>query len=153
MATHLSLSSSLSFLCFPGFGGALGYLLGAIDWMHLELGRLLGTEFQVMFFFSGLVFTLCFLIHLCSIPEAPLRDAAEDPPSCQVPQGSSLSADAIHEYGSIEKVKPDGDDTELVKGGTNKKASEQVEIRNLFLFLGKCSSCSLWKLILFTGLM
>lgn len=106
-----------------------------------------------MFFFSGLVLTLCFLVHLCSIPEAPLRDAAEDPPSHQVPQGSSLSADAVHEYGSIEKVKPDGDDTELVKGGTNKKASEQVEIRNLFLFLGKCSSRSLWKLVLFAGLM
>ncbi|XP_058163624.1 membrane-associated transporter protein isoform X4 [Dasypus novemcinctus] len=31
---------------FTGFGGALGYLLGAIDWTHLELGRVLGTEFQ-----------------------------------------------------------------------------------------------------------
>ncbi|XP_059772171.1 membrane-associated transporter protein isoform X1 [Balaenoptera ricei] len=31
---------------FTGLGGALGYLLGAIDWAHLELGRLLGTEFQ-----------------------------------------------------------------------------------------------------------
>lgn len=112
--------------------------------MHLELGRLLGTEFQVMFFFSGLVLTLCFLVHLCSIPEAPLRDTAEDPPSCQIPQGPSLSADAIHEYGSIEK--PDGADTELVKGGANKKASEQVEMCNLFLFLflqwGKYSSWS-----------
>ena len=60
--------------CFPGFGGALGYLLGAIDWAHLEIGRVLGSEFQVMFFFSALVLTLCFIIHLCSIPEAPLRD-------------------------------------------------------------------------------
>lgn len=103
--------------------------------MHLELGRLLGTEFQVMFFFSGLVLTLCFLVHLCSIPEAPLRDAAEDSPSCQVPQTPSLSADAIHEYGSIEKVNPDDADTELAKEGTNKKASEQVQMCNLFLFL------------------
>ncbi|XP_010852131.1 PREDICTED: membrane-associated transporter protein isoform X2 [Bison bison bison] len=31
---------------FTGLGGALGYLLGAIDWAHLEMGRLLGTEFQ-----------------------------------------------------------------------------------------------------------
>ncbi|XP_075833918.1 membrane-associated transporter protein [Microtus pennsylvanicus] len=112
---------------FTGFGGALGYLLGAIDWMHLELGRLLGTEFQVMFFFSGLVLTLCFLVHLCSIPEAPLRDAAEDPPTYQVPQSPSLSADAIHEYGSIEKVNPDDADTELLKEGTNKKAFEQSQ--------------------------
>ncbi|XP_019669601.1 membrane-associated transporter protein isoform X1 [Felis catus] len=31
---------------FTGFGGTLGYLLGAIDWAHLEIGRVLGTEFQ-----------------------------------------------------------------------------------------------------------
>ncbi|XP_031215717.1 membrane-associated transporter protein isoform X1 [Mastomys coucha] len=98
---------------FTGFGGALGYLLGAIDWVHLELGRLLGTEFQVMFFFSALVLTLCFITHLCSIPEAPLRDDATDPPSQQDPHISSLSADGMHDYGSIEKVKNEGADTEL----------------------------------------
>ncbi|MEJ1275776.1 solute carrier family 45 member 2 [Cricetulus griseus] len=55
---------------FTGFGGTLGYLLGAIDWVHLELGRLLGSEYQVMFFFSGLVFTLCFITHLCNFQKA-----------------------------------------------------------------------------------
>ncbi|XP_028750906.1 membrane-associated transporter protein [Peromyscus leucopus] len=113
---------------FTGFGGALGYLLGAIDWVHLEVGRLLGTEFQVMFFFSALVLTLCFVIHLCSIPEAPLRDSAQDSPSQQVSQGSSSSADGMHEYGSIEKVKHDGADPELVmQGGKTKKAAEQSQ--------------------------
>ncbi|GAB1299254.1 Membrane-associated transporter protein [Apodemus speciosus] len=108
------------------FGGALGYLLGAIDWMHLELGRLLGTEFQVMFFFSALVLTLCIITHLCSIPEAPLRDGATDPPSQQDPQGPSLSADGMYQYGSIEKVKNGGADTELpVQEGKNKKPSRR----------------------------
>lgn len=138
---------SLSFpLCFLGFGGALGYLLGAIDWVHLEVGRLLGTEFQVMFFFSALVLTLCFVIHLCSIPEAPLRDSAQDPPSQQVSQGSSSSADGMHEYGSIEKVKHDGADPELVmQGGKTKKSTEQVKMQSLFSFSqhgGKCSPLS-----------
>lgn len=142
MPTHLSLFP----LCFLGFGGALGYLLGAIDWVHLEVGRLLGTEFQVMFFFSALVLTLCFVIHLCSIPEAPLRDSAQDPPSQQVSRGSSSSADGVHEYGSIEKVKHDGADPELVmQGGKTKKAAEQVKMQTLFSFSqhgGKCSSLS-----------
>ncbi|ERE81447.1 membrane-associated transporter protein [Cricetulus griseus] len=111
---------------FTGFGGTLGYLLGAIDWVHLELGRLLGSEYQVMFFFSGLVFTLCFITHLCSIPEAPLRDGAQDPPSWQVPQGSSLLADGMQEYGSIEKVKHSDAETELItQGRANKKVPEQ----------------------------
>ncbi|XP_028623526.1 membrane-associated transporter protein [Grammomys surdaster] len=113
---------------FTGFGGALGYILGAIDWVHLELGRLLGTEFQVMFFFSALVLTLCFITHLCSIPEAPLRDGVTDLPSQQDPQGSSLSANGIHEYGSIEKVRNGGADTELpVQEGKNEKPSGQSQ--------------------------
>ncbi|CAK7303809.1 Membrane-associated transporter protein [Vulpes lagopus] len=88
-----------------GFGGALGYLLGAIDWAHLEIGRVLGSEFQVMFFFSALVLTLCFIIHLCSIPEAPLRDVTKDIPPQQAPQDFLLSSDKMYQYGSIEKAK------------------------------------------------
>ncbi|KAB0390005.1 hypothetical protein E2I00_004126 [Balaenoptera physalus] len=113
--------------CFAGLGGALGYLLGAIDWAHLELGRLLGTEFQVMFFFSSLVLTLCFIIHLCSIPEAPLRDAAKDIPPQQGPQDLALSSDRIYEYGSIEKVKNGYVNPELaLQGEKNKNPAEQT---------------------------
>ncbi|XP_061249759.1 membrane-associated transporter protein isoform X1 [Bos javanicus] len=113
---------------FTGLGGALGYLLGAIDWAHLELGRLLGTEFQVMFFFSSLVLTLCFIIHLCSIPEAPLRDVAKDIPPQQAPQDLALSSDKMYEYGSIEKVKNGYVNQELVlQGGKTKNPAEQTQ--------------------------
>ncbi|XP_075399113.1 membrane-associated transporter protein [Tenrec ecaudatus] len=90
---------------FTGFGGALGYILGAIDWTHLPLGRVLGTEFQVMFVFSALVLTLCVTIHLCSIPESPLRDGTGDFPPQPAPQDPLLSSVKRHEHGSIEKVK------------------------------------------------
>ncbi|XP_010852130.1 PREDICTED: membrane-associated transporter protein isoform X1 [Bison bison bison] len=113
---------------FTGLGGALGYLLGAIDWAHLEMGRLLGTEFQVMFFFSSLVLTLCFIIHLCSIPEAPLRDVAKDIPPQQAPQDLALSSDKMYEYGSIEKVKNGYVNQELVlQGGKTKNPAEQTQ--------------------------
>ncbi|KAM5264725.1 membrane-associated transporter protein [Ctenodactylus gundi] len=90
---------------FTGFGGALGYLLGAMDWAHLKLGRVLGTEFQIMFFFSALTLMLCLIIHLCSIPEAPLGDVAKDFSQQQAPQDPPLLSDEMYEYGSIEKVK------------------------------------------------
>ncbi|XP_043345076.1 membrane-associated transporter protein isoform X1 [Cervus canadensis] len=113
---------------FTGLGGALGYLLGAIDWAHLELGRLLGTEFQVMFFFSSLVLTLCFIIHLCSIPEAPLTDVAKDIPPQQAPQDLASSSDKMYEYGSIEKVKNGYVNQELVlQGGKTKNPAEQTQ--------------------------
>ncbi|XP_057564039.1 membrane-associated transporter protein [Hippopotamus amphibius kiboko] len=113
---------------FTGLGGALGYLLGAIDWAPLALGRLLGTEFQVMFFFSSLVLTLCFILHLCSIPEAPLRDVAKDIPPQQAPQDLALSSDRMYQYGSIEKVKNGYVNLELtLQGEKNKNPAEQTQ--------------------------
>ncbi|XP_058163620.1 membrane-associated transporter protein isoform X2 [Dasypus novemcinctus] len=113
---------------FTGFGGALGYLLGAIDWTHLELGRVLGTEFQVMFFFSALVLTLCFMVHLCSIPEAPLRDGAKNTSPQQGLQAPPLSSDRMSKYGSIEKVKNGCVTPELVMlGEKHKNLPEQTQ--------------------------
>ncbi|XP_019838659.2 membrane-associated transporter protein isoform X1 [Bos indicus] len=129
VCTHRDKERGLHFhALFTGLGGALGYLLGAIDWAHLELGRLLGTEFQVMFFFSSLVLTLCFIIHLCSIPETPLRDVAKDIPPQQAPQDLALSSDKMYEYGSIEKVKNGYVNQELVlQGGKTKNPAEQTQ--------------------------
>uniref|UniRef100_A0A8C9BGW7 Solute carrier family 45 member 2 n=1 Tax=Phocoena sinus TaxID=42100 RepID=A0A8C9BGW7_PHOSS len=125
-------------LLLRGLGGALGYLLGAIDWAHLELGRLLGTEFQVMFFFSSSVLTLCFIIHLFSIPEAPLRDVAKDIPPQQAPQELALSSDRMYEYGSIENVKNGYVHPELaLQGEKNKNPAEQVKMQLLFYYLRK----------------
>ncbi|XP_076971258.1 membrane-associated transporter protein isoform X4 [Tamandua tetradactyla] len=111
---------------FTGFGGALGYILGAIDWAHLELGRVLGTEFQVMFFFSALVLTLCFAVHLCSIPEAPLKGGAKDMPPQKALQSPPLSSDGMYKYGSIKK---NGDvNPELaMQGGKHKNLAEQTQ--------------------------
>lgn len=116
--------------CFPGFGGALGYLLGAIDWAHLKLGRVLGSEFQVMFFFSALVLTLCFTIHLCSIPEAPLRDAAKDVLPQPAPRDPPPPSDKTYEYGSIEKVgNGDAHSALKVQGEKTKSPADQVTMQ------------------------
>ncbi|XP_004583695.2 membrane-associated transporter protein isoform X1 [Ochotona princeps] len=113
---------------FTGFGGALGYLLGAMDWAHLELGRVLGTEFQVMFFFSALVLIFCFIIHLCSIPETPLRDVTEALSPQPSLQGPLLSSEGLYEYGSIEKVKNGCRNPELsVQGQKNKNTASQTQ--------------------------
>ncbi|NXX63792.1 S45A2 protein, partial [Scopus umbretta] len=61
-----------------GLGGALGYLTGAIDWGQTVLGNSLASEFQVIFFFTALVFLICLTIHLRSIPEVPLRYENEE---------------------------------------------------------------------------
>ncbi|XP_075438480.1 membrane-associated transporter protein-like [Ascaphus truei] len=82
---------------FTGFGGALGYLIGAIDWQSTLFGRLPGSEFQVMFLFSALVFLLLLAVHLCSIPEVPLEDE-------RMETNLLLKHDELSTYGSTEKA-------------------------------------------------
>ena len=92
------------FLCLPmcasGLGGACGYLVGAMDWGHSVLGRALGSEYQVIFFFSAITWGIFLVVHLFSIPETPLSKGTTD--------GSTLSA--LHllgshnsDYGSLGK--------------------------------------------------
>lgn len=71
-------------MCVPGLGGACGYLVGAMDWGHSVLGRLLGSEYQVIYFFSALVWGIFLIVHLFSIPEQPLgkeRSASASAPT------------------------------------------------------------------------
>lgn len=99
---------------------------------------MLGTEFQVMFFFSALMLSLCLLIHLCSIPEAPLTDVIKNIPTEQAPQEPPLSSDKMSEYGSIEKAQNGYANTELVMQRGKNKSADQVKIQlfslKIFLF-------------------
>lgn len=79
-----------------GLGGALGYLTGAMDWGQTILGYTLASEFQVIFFFAALVFIICLIIHLCSIPEVPLRYENEEAKFL-------LEVTEPHKYNSIEE--------------------------------------------------
>ncbi|KAG9265515.1 membrane-associated transporter protein [Astyanax mexicanus] len=56
-----------------GLGGAFGYLIGAMDWGHSALGVLLGSEYQVIYFFSAITWGFFLTVHLFSIPETPLK--------------------------------------------------------------------------------
>ncbi|NXM60456.1 S45A2 protein, partial [Illadopsis cleaveri] len=79
-----------------GLGGALGYLTGAVDWGKTILGHTLASEFQVIFFFAALVFIICLTLHLCSIPEVPLRYENEEAKFL-------LEVTEPHKYNSIEE--------------------------------------------------
>ncbi|KTG43402.1 hypothetical protein cypCar_00005032 [Cyprinus carpio] len=84
-----------------GLGGACGYLIGAMDWGHSALGVILGSEYQVIYFFSSLTWGIFLTMHLFSIPEKPLiKDHSSD--SC--PAASLLLEDPHHNgYGTVYK--------------------------------------------------
>ncbi|KAM5191911.1 membrane-associated transporter protein [Mantella aurantiaca] len=85
-----------------GLGGALGYLTGAIDWGATFLGRLMGSEFQVMYFFAASVFMVLLIVHLFSIPEIPLEEHRSDTETKPL-----LARDGLSAYGSIDKAQHD----------------------------------------------
>lgn len=56
-------------LLSPGLGGAVGYVLGGLDWTQTFLGSWFRTQNQVLFFFAAIIFTVSVALHLSSIEE------------------------------------------------------------------------------------
>uniref|UniRef100_UPI0037E7C370 solute carrier family 45 member 4-like n=1 Tax=Semicossyphus pulcher TaxID=241346 RepID=UPI0037E7C370 len=55
-----------------GLGGAVGYMLGGLDWTGTALGRAFKSQEQVLFLFAAIIFILSVTLHMFSIPERPL---------------------------------------------------------------------------------
>ncbi|XP_017327873.1 solute carrier family 45 member 4 [Ictalurus punctatus] len=56
-----------------GLGGALGYMLGGLDWTNTFLGHAFKAQEQVLFFFAAIVFIISVVLHLFSIQERPFK--------------------------------------------------------------------------------
>ncbi|XP_047217846.1 solute carrier family 45 member 4-like [Girardinichthys multiradiatus] len=52
-----------------GLGGAVGYMLGGLDWTGTALGRAFKSQEQVLFLFAGIIFIISVTLHMLSIPE------------------------------------------------------------------------------------
>ncbi|XP_061674840.1 solute carrier family 45 member 4-like [Syngnathoides biaculeatus] len=52
-----------------GLGGALGYMLGGLDWTNTSLGQVFKSQQQVLFLFTALIFIISVILHMFSIPE------------------------------------------------------------------------------------
>lgn len=99
---HFSICCIYLSLCFAGLGGACGYLVGAMDWGHSLIGQLLGSEYQVIYFFSALTWGIFLTVHLFSIPEQPL---CKDRTSSDASPASALRLLSSHSngYGALAK--------------------------------------------------
>uniref|UniRef100_A0A8C7A7D7 Solute carrier family 45 member 4 n=1 Tax=Nothoprocta perdicaria TaxID=30464 RepID=A0A8C7A7D7_NOTPE len=66
-----------------GLGGAIGYMLGGLDWTQTFLGSIFKSQEQVLFFFAAIIFSVSVALHLFSIEEEPKRKRL---PTKRVPQ-------------------------------------------------------------------
>ena len=72
----------------PGLGGAIGYVLGGLDWTQTFLGSWFRTQNQVLFFFAAIIFTVSVALHLSSIEEeqySPQQERGGDPAGTPAP--------------------------------------------------------------------
>uniref|UniRef100_A0A668A1H9 Solute carrier family 45 member 4 n=1 Tax=Myripristis murdjan TaxID=586833 RepID=A0A668A1H9_9TELE len=58
-----------------GLGGAVGYMLGGLDWTDTALGRAFKSQEQVLFLFAAIIFIISVTLHMLSIPEQPFTPA------------------------------------------------------------------------------
>uniref|UniRef100_A0A8C3PLH2 Solute carrier family 45 member 4 n=1 Tax=Calidris pygmaea TaxID=425635 RepID=A0A8C3PLH2_9CHAR len=71
-----------------GLGGAIGYMLGGLDWTQTFLGSIFKSQEQVLFFFAAIIFSVSVALHLFSIEEEqynPQQDRIDD-------EGDTLSS-------------------------------------------------------------
>ncbi|XP_046892969.1 solute carrier family 45 member 4 [Hypomesus transpacificus] len=64
-----------------GLGGAVGYMMGGLDWSNTLLGQAFRSQEQVLFFFAAVIFIVSVALHMFSIKEerySPQRDAQGD---------------------------------------------------------------------------
>ncbi|XP_029108463.1 membrane-associated transporter protein isoform X2 [Scleropages formosus] len=87
-----------------GLGGAAGYLIGAMDWGHSALGVLLGSEYQVIYFFSALTLGIFLAVHLFSIPESPLVQVVDSDLEASMRLLGSHASGGV--YGALPKDTP-----------------------------------------------
>lgn len=64
-----------------GLGGAIGYMLGGLDWTQTFLGSMFKSQEQILFFFAAIIFSVSVGLHLFSIEEEqynPQQDRSDD---------------------------------------------------------------------------
>ncbi|XP_070792060.1 membrane-associated transporter protein [Pituophis catenifer annectens] len=123
VCTHQDKQKGLHYhALLTGLGGALGYLTGAIDWGATILGKYLGSEFHVMFFFGALVFLLCLTVHLCSIRESPLVHTSDETKIL-------VKSSQPDQYGAIESVKNNSEYGEMQISPKEEKLTTKADIQ------------------------
>ncbi|TRY56498.1 hypothetical protein DNTS_018431 [Danionella cerebrum] len=95
-----------------GQGGALGYMLGGLDWTNTFLGQAFKAQEQVLFFFAAIIFTISSTLHLFSIdeslynPNQSLKDEDDERPMVVQARNSFPSSRPLPQLECIPEEEP-----------------------------------------------
>uniref|UniRef100_A0A8C2WU79 Solute carrier family 45 member 4 n=1 Tax=Cyclopterus lumpus TaxID=8103 RepID=A0A8C2WU79_CYCLU len=90
-----------------GLGGAVGYMLGGLDWTGTALGQAFKSQEQVLFLFAGIIFIISVTLHMFSIPEQPFEDASARAPSRE--DDKSDSEEGEMDFFAVDRVRSKSD--------------------------------------------
>ncbi|XP_055759933.1 solute carrier family 45 member 4-like [Salvelinus fontinalis] len=62
-----------------GLGGAVGYVLGGLDWTSTILGTAFKSQEQILFVFAAVIFTISVILHMFSIKEESFEARGDTP--------------------------------------------------------------------------
>ncbi|XP_038851020.1 solute carrier family 45 member 4 isoform X4 [Salvelinus namaycush] len=62
-----------------GLGGAVGYVLGGLDWTSTILGTAFKSQEQILFVFATVIFTISVILHMFSIKEESFEARGDTP--------------------------------------------------------------------------
>uniref|UniRef100_A0A4W5K5K0 Solute carrier family 45 member 4 n=1 Tax=Hucho hucho TaxID=62062 RepID=A0A4W5K5K0_9TELE len=62
-----------------GLGGAVGYVLGGLDWTSTILGTAFKSQEQILFVFAAVIFTISVILHMFSIKEESFEARSDTP--------------------------------------------------------------------------
>uniref|UniRef100_A0A3Q1FWI3 Solute carrier family 45 member 4b n=1 Tax=Acanthochromis polyacanthus TaxID=80966 RepID=A0A3Q1FWI3_9TELE len=87
-----------------GLGGAVGYMLGGLDWTGSALGQAFKSQEQVLFLFAGIIFIISVTLHMLSIPEQPFT-----PSSLLKDTGKADPEEGDMDFLTVERVRSKSD--------------------------------------------
>ncbi|NXO00145.1 S45A4 protein, partial [Rhinopomastus cyanomelas] len=94
-----------------GLGGAIGYMLGGLDWTQTFLGGIFKSQEQVLFFFAAIIFSVSVALHLFSIEEEqynPQQDRIDEEGDTLSSVKFSGSLPALNRLNVISEEEPYG---------------------------------------------
>ncbi|KAL4629852.1 solute carrier family 45 member 4 [Arapaima gigas] len=94
-----------------GLGGAVGYMLGGLDWTNTFLGQAFKSQEQILFFFAAIIFSISVGLHLFSIEEqqySPQQDRLDEEAdtASSVKINGSLAAHTLPQLDLIDEDAP-----------------------------------------------
>ncbi|KAJ8004733.1 hypothetical protein DPEC_G00139360 [Dallia pectoralis] len=96
-----------------GLGGAVGYMLGGLDWTSTILGSAFKSQEQILFVFAAVIFTVSVILHMFSIKEESFdarRDSREEEEAQSVSSASGKLNGDLAGLRSLHILGPIGED-------------------------------------------